>query len=110
MLIFATLKVSDVQVNLLNVLAFPLILGVGVDYAIHFLLACRDRARAVEELGLVFKPVVLSGCTTMIGFGALTFAGNPALSGLGLVCLIGIGSCLLVTCLFAPVLGLAKKK
>jgi uncharacterized protein len=97
------LKVTGVQINLLNALAFPLILGVGVDYGMHILMAAHD----TEELATVLKPVVISGLTTIVGFGALMAAKNPALSGLGIVCSIGVGSCLVSALLFAvPVLGL----
>ena len=97
------LKLTGVQINLLNALAFPLILGVGVDYGMHILMAAHD----TDELATVLKPVVISGMTTIVGFGALMAAKNPALSGMGAVCSIGVGSCLVSALLFAvPVLGL----
>lgn len=108
LLIFGLLRAFDVRVNLLNILAFPLILGVGVDYATHLILSCGRSADPARDLALVFKPVLLSGLTTMTGFGALSLATNPALSGLGIVCLVGIGSCLFVTLVFAPVFLLAR--
>ena len=37
-----TLKLAGLQINMLNALAFPLILGVGVDYGLHILFAVRD--------------------------------------------------------------------
>jgi predicted RND superfamily exporter protein len=46
------------------------------------------------------KPVLLSGLTTVVGFGSLAWAQNPALRGLGLVCGIGVAWCVLVTFLF----------
>ncbi|MES2569735.1 MAG: MMPL family transporter, partial [Verrucomicrobiota bacterium] len=39
----ATLKLANIRVNLLNAMAFPLILGVGVDYGLHLLLAIREK-------------------------------------------------------------------
>ena len=97
------LKLTGVRINLLNALAFPLILGVGVDYGMHILMAAHDS----DELATVLKPVVISGLTTIVGFGALMAAKNPALSGLGAVCSIGVASCLVSALLFAiPVLGL----
>jgi predicted RND superfamily exporter protein len=49
----------------------------------------------------------MAGLTTMAGFGALALAANPALRGLGLLCALGVGTCLLST--FAIVLPLATK-
>ena len=95
----ATLKFTGIALNLFNVLAFPLVLGVGVDYGIYIAVALRapDPAR---ELRTVMKPVLLSGLTTVVGFGSLAWAQNPALRGLGLVCSIGVAWCVLATFVF----------
>lgn len=98
-----TLKFTGQQINLLNVLAFPLILAVGVDYGVHLILATREEGVPAANLVMVMKPVLISGLTTMTGFGALTLAVNPALSGLGLVCSAGVGWCLFASlCFLAP--------
>lgn len=83
----ATLKLTGQRINLLNVLAFPLLLAVGVDYGIHLILALRHDA---AELASVIKPVTISGLSTAAGFGSLALASNPSLSGLGSVCAIGV--------------------
>jgi uncharacterized protein len=97
--LLATLKATGIALNLFNVLAFPLVLGVGVDYAIYLVLAMRE-ADPRRELMTIFKPVLLSGVTTVAGFGSLITAQNPALRGLGLVCAIGVGWCLVATFFF----------
>jgi hypothetical protein len=100
----ATLKSSGQAINLLNVLAFPLILAVGVDYGVHLLLAVREPGDIRQKLPAVMKPVLISGLTTVTGFGALTLAKNPALNGLGLVCATGVAWCLFSSlCFLAPV-------
>ncbi|GAT33998.1 predicted exporter [Terrimicrobium sacchariphilum] len=92
----ATLKLFSVPINLLNVLAFPLMLGVGVDYGTHLILAAR--AGDGNFAGTI-KAVGLSGLTTSTGFGALVLAQNPALSGLGIICGVGVLWCLLFSLL-----------
>lgn len=82
----ATLKLLGAQINLLNVLAFPLMLAVGVDYGMHLVLAVRD-----GHVATVVKPVAISGLTTVTGFASLILARNPSLNGLGLVCALGVG-------------------
>jgi predicted RND superfamily exporter protein len=96
----ALLKLTQTKLNLLNALAFPLVLGVGVDYGMHLLLAVREEETPEESLLTVLKPLVISGLTTISGFGALMFAQNPALKGLGIVCAIGVASCLASSILF----------
>ena len=95
----ATLKLLDVPINLLNVLAFPLVLGVGVDYGTHLILAAKEDDDIVTNLSDVLKPIVLSGLTTATGFGSLMLAQNVALSGLGTICAIGVAWCLLASLL-----------
>lgn len=91
----ATLKLFNLPINLLNVLAFPLMLGVGVDYGTHIILAVCEKGDTEENLAGVVKAIALSGLTTAAGFGALILARNPALSGLGALCGIGVIWCLL---------------
>ena len=104
-----TLKVTGIVLNLFNALAFPLVLGVGVDYGIYVALAMRT-PDPLRELTTIMKPVLLSGLTTVVGFGSLAWAQNPALRGLGLLCGIGVGWCILVTFLFVlPACALGAK-
>jgi len=104
------LKLTGTRVNLLNALAFPLMLGVGVDYGMHLLLALRE-GRVAESLATVLKPVVISGLTTIAGFGALMAAQNPALKGLGTVCALGVFSCLVSSIFFAvPMMALLAEE
>jgi len=106
-----TLKLVGIQINMLNILAFPLVLGIGVDYGMHVLFATREAGDLRENLTTVLKPVVISGLTTMTGFGALVFARNTALNGLGLICAIGIFWCLISSVLFVlPVFYLRRRK
>jgi uncharacterized protein len=95
----ATLKLTGISLNLFNVLAFPLVLGVGVDYSIYLVLAMREKDPR-RELGVIFKPVLLSGVTTVAGFASLVTAQNSALRGFGLVCALGVAWCLVATFFF----------
>lgn len=95
----ATLKLLQTPINLLNVLAFPLMLAVGVDYGTHIILAAREKGDALANLAGVIKPIALSGLTTATGFGSLMLAQNPALSGLGAICSIGVFWCLVASLL-----------
>ena len=96
----ASLKLFHIPLNLFNVLAFPLVLGVGVDYGIYMLLAVRQPGDRVHAFATILKPVLLSGLTAVCGFGSLCFARNPSLVWLGLVCALGVGWCLFSTVFF----------
>ena len=92
----ASLALLGIPLNLFNILAFPLVLGVGVDYGIYVVIAMRA-PDPLRELTTILKPVLLSGLTTVAGFGSLITANNPSLRGLGAVCAFGVGWCLFST-------------
>jgi predicted RND superfamily exporter protein len=100
----ASLKILGVALNLFNVLAFPLVLGIGVDYGIYVVVAMRTGVDRQRSISSVVKPVLLSGLTTTAGFASLALAQNPALQGLGIVCALGVVWCLFATlCFVLPV-------
>lgn len=96
----ACLKIFGFALNLFNVLAFPLVLGVGVDYGIYILLALRQPGDKEHGFATIIKPVILAGLTAIAGFGSLALAHNPALRGLGIVCALGIAWSLFSTLFF----------
>jgi hypothetical protein len=98
--LLTTLKLFGIPLNMFNVLAFPLVLGVGVDYGIYIVVAMRQDGDRQTNLATVVKPVLLSGLTTTFGFASLAFAANPALRSLGSVCSIGVAWCALATLCF----------
>src|SRR5207248_3176809 len=86
----ASMKLFHLPLNLLNVLAFRLVLAIGVDYGIYVLLVWQRSHEVARDLTGVIKPVALAGLTAIAGFGSLGWAHNPTLSGLGIACAIGL--------------------
>jgi predicted exporter len=96
----ATMKLLQVPLNLLNVLAFRLVLAIGVDYGIYVLLVWQRSDDIAHDLTGVIKPVTLAGLTAIAGFGSLGLAHNPTLSELGIACAIGLFWSLAATIFF----------
>ncbi|HEV3408855.1 MAG TPA: MMPL family transporter [Chthoniobacterales bacterium] len=107
----ASMKLLHIPLNLLNVLAFRLVIAIGVDYGIYVLLVWQ-RARQLEhDVAGVVKPVILAGLTAIAGFGSLGFAENPTLAGLGITCAIGLFWSLAATIFFTlPATAAAEPK
>ncbi|MFN2542247.1 MAG: MMPL family transporter [Chthoniobacterales bacterium] len=107
----ASMKLLHIDLNLLNVLAFRLVLAIGVDYGIYVVLVWQKTREIEHDLAGVVKPVVLAGLTAVSGFGSLGLAHNPSLSGLGIACAIGIFWSLLATIFFTlPAMAAAEPK
>lgn len=75
----------------------PLVLGLGIDYAIHFVSSLRARPRGetlaerlVAGSGEVARPVLFTAVTTIIGFGSFLLSPIPQIRYWGV--LIGAGA------------------
>jgi predicted RND superfamily exporter protein len=107
----ATMKLLNIHLNLLNVLSFRLVLAIGVDYGIYVVLVWQKTRDIQHDVAGVVKPVLLAGLTAISGFGSLALARNPALTGLGIACAIGIFWSLVATIFFTlPAMAAAKPK
>jgi predicted exporter len=92
-----TIKALGIPITLFNALSFPLVLGVGVDYGLYVLLALRQPDATRRSVTAVLTAVLVSGLTSIAGFGSLLISYNPALAGLGTVAVAGIAWSLLAT-------------
>ncbi len=107
----ASMKLLNIPLNLLNVLAFRLVLAIGVDYGIYVLLVWQKARELEHDVAGVVKPVVLAGLTAIAGFGSLGIADNPTLSGLGIACALGLFWNLAATIFFTlPAAAAAEPK
>jgi uncharacterized protein len=107
----ASMKLMHIHLNLLNVLSFRLVLAIGVDYGIYVVLVWQKTHDIEHDVAGVIKPVLLAGLTALSGFGSLALARNPALTGLGIACAIGIFWSLVATIFFTlPAMAAAKPR
>jgi predicted RND superfamily exporter protein len=107
----ASMKLLQVPLNLLNVLAFRLVLAIGVDYGIYVLLVWKKARKLDHDVAGVVKPVILAGLTAICGFGSLGAANNPTLAGLGYACALGLFWSLAATIFFTlPAAAAAEPK
>src|SRR5437867_4670149 len=107
----ASMALLHISLNLLNVLFFRLVLAIGVDYGIYVVLVWQKTRDIEHDVAGVLKPVLLAGLTAVSGFGSLALARNPALTGLGVACAIGIFWSLVATIFFTlPAMAAAEPK
>jgi hopanoid biosynthesis associated RND transporter like protein HpnN len=95
------LGLAGVPLNPANMIAFPLILGVGVDNGVHilhdYLLRRREKRSTISYA--IGRGVLVKALTTMIGFATLMISSERGLVGLGLILTLGVG-CSMLTALF----------
>jgi predicted RND superfamily exporter protein len=90
-----------------NVAAIPLILGIGIDDSVHMLHGLkREGVRGMSEvLRHTGRALVLTSLTTGIAFGSIAFASHVGLAGMGLLLVLGVGSCLITSLGLLPALA-----
>ena len=105
-LVVGFMYMFDFKVNIYNMVAFPTIIGMGIDNAVH--VYHRYREAGPGSLRLVLRTtgwaLVATTLTTMVGFAGLVPASHPALYWIGTVSLIGLGCCFITAVTLLPAL------
>lgn len=97
-------RLMGLDLNFLNILVLPMILGVGVHSGLHLLERYREMGK--RRMNLVMettgRAVLLTALTTMLGFGSLALAQSRGLQEMGLLTLFGVGTNLAAVLIFLP--------
>jgi predicted exporter len=85
----AAFRIFGLPMTVFHAAAIPLIMGLGADYGIFMVTSLEG-----GNTGATRKAVLLSGLSTLAGFGSLLLARHPALFSLGLA--VGAGMAVVV--------------
>jgi len=89
--------------NYANIIALPLLLGVGVSFNIYFVM--NWRAGQTSVLGsATARAILFSALTTGTAFGSLALSGHPGTASMGRLLLISLGCTLVASLVFIPAL------
>jgi hopanoid biosynthesis associated RND transporter like protein HpnN len=107
-LTLGTCVVTRIPINFANIIAFPLLFGVGVAFHIYFVMAWRHGATNLLQSSLA-RGVFFSAMTTGMAFGALMFSSHPGTASMGKILMISLVWTLVAALIFEPaLLGPAK--
>ncbi|WP_374625559.1 MMPL family transporter [Pandoraea sp.] len=101
-----TLEVTvliGLPLNFANIIALPLLLGVGVAFKIYYVIAWRHGQTRLLASGLT-QAIVLSAATTGIAFGSLWLSHHPGTSSMGKLLALSLVCTLIGAVFFQPVL------
>ena len=111
LLMYGVMALLGVDFNPANLIVLPLILGIGVDDGVHVLhdYGSQRGSGSYRMSASTMNAIVLTSLTSMIGFGSMMLAAHRGLYSLGMVLVIGVGSCLFVSLVLLPaVLTIAR--
>lgn len=109
---FGAVAWLDIALNVVTVVLGPILIAVGSVYGVHVLAhyeaaaeRAPDRASAARRLiETTRQPVLISGVSTVIGFGALLATDVPAARELGAFAVVGVASVTLLSLTALPAL------
>jgi predicted exporter len=92
----AVMVLLGLRVNMFNVAALVLVIGLSIDFGVFAVYRARERNRT-QDLA-----VTTSALTTVGGFGALSLAHHPALFSLGITVVLGLIPALICALVVVP--------
>ena len=97
-------------INFANIIAFPLLFGVGVAFHIYFVMAWRGGATNLLQSSLA-RAIFFSALATGSAFGSLWLSRHPGTASMGKILMISLVWTLVCALLFEPaLLGPPRKK
>ncbi len=94
----------DVPLNPANIMTLPLVIGIGVTNGIHILNRFAEEKEPSILAKSTGKAVLVSGLTTIAGFGSLILAKHQGIQSLGILMATGVATCMIAGLTFLPAL------
>ncbi|MGS0647321.1 MMPL family transporter [Komagataeibacter melomenusus] len=91
------------QLNFANIIALPLLLGVGVSFNIYFVMNWRAGIKSPLSSPTA-RAVLFSALTTGTAFGSLAASHHPGTASMGRLLLLSLACTLVATLVFVPAL------
>lgn len=108
---YGLMALLDVRISFLTLFLAPVVIGIGVDYAVHLLQRHEEERRGRprrEALALALRrtgaPVVVAGLTTVASLAALLLVPAPLFAEIGLLAALGVALGILASLTLAPAL------
>lgn len=113
---FGFMGLTGIKINMVTIAAFPVLIGIGIDYAIQFHSRLDEEVRnkslpeAVKETITRSGPSILYAMlATSMGFIAMWTSPLPMIRSFGEVCVIGVVCCYLAALFIVPIFATLLK-
>ncbi|MGH6720400.1 MAG: MMPL family transporter, partial [Alphaproteobacteria bacterium] len=100
---FAEAVVLGLAINFANVIALPLLLGIGVSFPIYLVAGWRAGVEGVVRTPTA-RAVLFSALTTAAAFGSLALSRHPGTAAMGGLLLLAIGNLIVANLIVLPAL------
>ncbi|MGC8885880.1 MAG: MMPL family transporter [Verrucomicrobiia bacterium] len=96
--------IAGVQFNPANIMTLPLVIGIGVTNGIQILNRFAEEHTPAILSKSTGKAIIVSGLTTIVGFGSLMLGKHQGIISLGYVMSIGVAACMVIALTLLPAL------
>jgi uncharacterized protein len=104
LVMIAACAIAGLKVHFLDLIALPITIGIGIDYAVN--LAVRDRQEGsrgpAHLMTTTGSAVLMCSYTTSVGYSTLMLSANGGIRAFGLAALLGELACILMALVVAP--------
>lgn len=100
------MAIFDLKLNFYNMIVIPAMLGIGVDNSVHLVHRFDEMGRksVLETLKTTGGTIFMASIANALGYSGLIFTKHPGLYSMGVMALIGMGTCLIGSLLVMPLL------
>ncbi len=94
----------DIPFNFANLVAIPLVIGVGIDDGVHLVHRARLPGMMTVHAALLSsgRAILITSLATVAGFGSLIFSAHRGMASLGTLLVIGVLACLVASIVVLP--------
>lgn len=103
LLTLATSVLLHIPINFANIIGLPLLLGLGVSFAVYFVIYWRDGGVNPLQSSMA-RAVCFSAGTTLVAFGSLALSSHPGTASMGIILTIALFFALSCSCFLLPAL------
>ena len=98
----------EIKLNMANIIALPLILGIGIDDGVHimhrYIYEKEGSDRVPRVLGTTGRAILLTSMTTIAAFGSFAFGMYQGMVTMGIILAAGIAFCFILSAYLLPAL------
>ncbi len=104
-IILGLMAIFGIEFNIVNIILSTFIFGIGDDFSIFIMDGLLNEYKTGKKMLSSHKTAIFfSAFTTIVGMGALIFAGHPALKSLSMISLLGMVAVLLISYTVQPII------
>lgn len=98
-----TMALLKQSLNFMNIFVVTMVIGIGVDYAVHLLHRWIESGGDPVAIARTAKAIAVAALTTIVGFGSFVLSHYPGLRSVGSAAILGALATALISVTFLPV-------